>query len=224
MPPRPHGPPRTPGKGNGEGRPETDTLTVSSHATPPQPEPPRKTRSPEKTQPSQRRSRSMAANTVWLRGVFCGVLLLVLLPTSWRVAGWRFFEPGGRPGPGLPGFGAAARRGSVPWMARNPRRTRAGVRRPRGAGRCQGRRRPAVMVRASQSWAWQARMSQVHRSAAAGSRSLGRVQPRTCLELVTDYGASTGFRPRPRSRIPGIRWLASGFRWWKRIVAMARCG
>ena len=49
-------------KGNGEGRPETDTLTVSSHATPPQPEPPRKTRSPAKTQPSQRRSRSMAAN------------------------------------------------------------------------------------------------------------------------------------------------------------------
>jgi hypothetical protein len=24
-------------------------------------------------------------------------------PTSWRGAGWRFFEPGGRPGPGLPG-------------------------------------------------------------------------------------------------------------------------
>src|SRR5262249_39795269 len=36
----PHGPPRTSGKGNGEGRPETDTLTVSSHATLPQPEPP----------------------------------------------------------------------------------------------------------------------------------------------------------------------------------------
>ena len=49
-------------KGHAEGRPETDTLTVSSHATPPQPEPPRKTRSPAKTQPSQRRSRSMAAN------------------------------------------------------------------------------------------------------------------------------------------------------------------
>src|SRR5260370_500449 len=45
----PHGPPRASGKGNGEGRPETDTLTVSSHATPPQPEPPRKTRSPAKT-------------------------------------------------------------------------------------------------------------------------------------------------------------------------------
>ena len=53
----PHGPPRTSGKGNGEGRPETGTLTVSSHATPPQPEPPRKTRSPAKTQPRQRRSR-----------------------------------------------------------------------------------------------------------------------------------------------------------------------
>jgi hypothetical protein len=33
-------------------------------------------------------------------------------------------EPGGLPGPGLPGFGAAVRAGSVPWMARNPRRTR----------------------------------------------------------------------------------------------------
>jgi len=30
---------------------------------------------------------------------------LVVLPTSWWGAGGRFFEPGGRPGPGLPGFG-----------------------------------------------------------------------------------------------------------------------
>jgi len=30
------------------------------------------------------------------------------LPTSWRVAGRRFFDPGGRPGPGLEGFGALA--------------------------------------------------------------------------------------------------------------------
>ncbi len=40
------------GKSNGEGRPLSDTLTVSSHATPPQPEPPRKPRSPAKTQPT----------------------------------------------------------------------------------------------------------------------------------------------------------------------------
>ena len=30
----------------------------------------------------------------------------MVLPTSWRGAGRRFFEPGGRPGPGLPGFRA----------------------------------------------------------------------------------------------------------------------
>ena len=36
--------------------------------------------------------------------------LLVVFPTSWRSAGWRFFDPGGRPGPGLPGFDAPAGR------------------------------------------------------------------------------------------------------------------
>jgi hypothetical protein len=33
---------------------------------------------------------------------------LTVLPTSWRVAGRWFFEPAGRPGPGLEGFGASA--------------------------------------------------------------------------------------------------------------------
>src|SRR5260370_1090823 len=37
------------GKTNGEGRPLSHTPTVPSHATPPQPEPPRKPRSPPKT-------------------------------------------------------------------------------------------------------------------------------------------------------------------------------
>jgi hypothetical protein len=41
--------------------------------------------------------------------------LLVVLPTSWRGAGRRFFDPGGRPGPGLPGFGAPA---GQPMVAR----------------------------------------------------------------------------------------------------------
>jgi hypothetical protein len=59
---------------------------------------------------------------------------LTVLPTSWRVAGRRFFDPGGRPGPGLPGFGALARAGSAWQMFRNPRRTRAGVSRPWRAG------------------------------------------------------------------------------------------
>ena len=44
--------PRLRQKDSGEGRPITDTLTVSSHPTPPQPEPPRKPRSPAKTQPA----------------------------------------------------------------------------------------------------------------------------------------------------------------------------
>jgi hypothetical protein len=47
-----------------------------------------------------------------------GLLVLVsvrltVLPTSWRVAGRRFFDPAGRPGPGLEGFGALAGTGSI---------------------------------------------------------------------------------------------------------------
>ena len=101
--------------------------------------------------------------------------------TSWRGAGWRFFEPGGLPGPGLPGFGAPAGQGTIARMFLNPRRTRAGVSRPGGAGRSQGRRRSAASGRARRSWAWQAMISQVHRSAARGSRIFGTVHPRTCL-------------------------------------------
>src|SRR5271166_6116682 len=72
--------------------------------------------------------------TCLFAGFFLGPAGLAVFPTSWRVAGRRFLEPGGRPGPGLPGFGAAVRAGSAPWMFRNPWRTRAGVRRPGGAG------------------------------------------------------------------------------------------
>ena len=77
--------------------------------------------------------------------------LFVVLPTSWRGAGRRFFDPGGRPGPGLPGFGASAGQGMVVWMFLNPRRTRAGVSRPGGAGRSQGRRRSSASGRARRS-------------------------------------------------------------------------
>jgi transcriptional regulator with XRE-family HTH domain len=42
---------------------------------------------------------------------------LTVLPTSWQVAGRRFFEPGGRPGPGVEGFGALAGTGSD-WRMR----------------------------------------------------------------------------------------------------------
>ncbi len=88
-----------------------------------------------------------------LRLLAVGVALSVFLPTSWRAAGWRFFEPGGRPGPGLPGFGALAGQGVVARRRRNPRRTLAGVSRPGGAGCSQGRRRSAASGRASRSWA-----------------------------------------------------------------------
>ncbi len=43
---------------------------------------------------------------------------------------------------------APARRGRAWWLFRNPRRTRAGVSRPGGAGRSQGRRRSAASGRA----------------------------------------------------------------------------
>src|ERR1700750_2919935 len=79
------------------------------------------------------------------------VVRLVVLPTSWRVAGCRFFDPGGRPGPGLAGFGALAGTGSVWRRFRNPRRTRAGVRRPGWQGRCQGSRISAARGRARYS-------------------------------------------------------------------------
>jgi hypothetical protein len=61
------------------------------------------------------------------------VVFFRFFPTSWRVAGRRFFDPGGRLGPGLPGFGAPAGQPAVARMFRNPRRTRGGE--PAGRGR-----------------------------------------------------------------------------------------
>jgi hypothetical protein len=55
-----------------------------------------------------RRFPKLVVQPFCLRVFFLGSLRLTVLPTSWRVAGRRFFEPGGRPGPGLPGFGALA--------------------------------------------------------------------------------------------------------------------
>ena len=106
---------------------------------------------------------------------------LTVLPTSWLVAGCRLREPGGRPGPGRQGFGARAGSRVVGRRFRNPRRTRAGVSRSGAAGRSQGRRRSAARGRARRSWVWAAMISQVQRSAAAGSRIFGVVQPRVCL-------------------------------------------
>ena len=106
---------------------------------------------------------------------------LRVLPTSWRPAGRRFFDPGGRPGPGLPGFGAPAGQ-AVAWrMFRNPRRTRAGVQPAGRAGPFPGQAQVFGERPGEAELGVAAMTSQVHRSAAAGSRIFGAVQPRTCL-------------------------------------------
>ncbi|OKI03183.1 hypothetical protein AMK13_27190 [Streptomyces sp. CB02056] len=67
-------------------------------------------------------------------------------------------------------------------MFRNPRRTRVGV--SATPGRLvfsQGRRWSAASGAARRSWVWATITSQVQRSAASGERSLGRAQPRVCL-------------------------------------------
>lgn len=102
-------------------------------------------------------------------------------PTSWRAAELRFFEPGARPGPGREGCGARAGEGVLARRFGNPRRTRVGVSLLGGTGFSQGRRRSVVSGRVSRSWVCATMISQVQRSAAAGSRSLGVVQPRVCL-------------------------------------------
>ena len=56
-------------------------------------------------------------------------------------------------GAGFAGFRCGCENGQCAVDGPNPRRTRAGVRRPGRAGRCQGRRRSAARPRASQSWA-----------------------------------------------------------------------
>src|SRR5207244_787079 len=45
---------------------------------------------------------SLLFNPFCLRVFVLGWSRLTVLPTSWRAAGRRFLEPGGRPGPGLP--------------------------------------------------------------------------------------------------------------------------
>ncbi|WP_435882530.1 TetR-like C-terminal domain-containing protein [Streptomyces umbrinus] len=49
-----------------------------------------------------------------------------VIPGSWRGAGLRLFESGGRPGPGLEGLGTPAGRAVFARRFLNPRRTRAG--------------------------------------------------------------------------------------------------
>lgn len=104
-----------------------------------------------------------------------------VLPTSKRGAFCRLVEPSGRPGPGLPGFGALAGRRDFARMFLNPRRTRAGVSRPGEAGFSHGRRRSSASGRARRSWVWAVITSHVQRSPASGVRIFGRVQPRVCL-------------------------------------------
>jgi hypothetical protein len=84
-------------------------------------------------------------------------------------------------GAGLARFRCTGWLGGLRADVPEPPADRAGVSRPGGARRSQGRRRSSASGRARRSWAWQAMMIQVQRSAAAGSRILGSVQPRTCL-------------------------------------------
>ena len=120
--------------------------------------------------------------TCLLAGFCLASARLTVLPTSWRWPGGGFSilaggrdlvcrvsarrpdraASGGCSGTrGGPGRGSGGREGRAA--------ARAGAGRRRGGGRGGAGRRQAMM-------------SQVHRSAAAGSRSLGRVQPRACLK------------------------------------------
>lgn len=89
-----------------------------------------------------------------------------------------FLRPGGRPGPGLVGFGAPAGHAALGRRCRKSRRTRAGLSLCGSLDRSQGRRRLAAGGRANRSWAQTARISQVYRSAVSGVRIFGQVQPR----------------------------------------------
>src|SRR5215475_4671579 len=75
------------------------------------------------------------------------------LPTGWRGALFLFFDPLGRPGPGLPGFAVLAGVPAVSRAWRNPARTRPGVIAPAGSGCCQGSRIAAASGQARCSWA-----------------------------------------------------------------------
>ena len=89
--------------------------------------------------------------------------------------------PLGRPGDRPQGFGTLA---GLPKYARSdekPRRTRAGVRRSGGSGRCQGKRTSATCSRAKRNWTSASRR-QVQRSAASGRRRLGVVHLSVCLK------------------------------------------
>lgn len=96
------------------------------------------------------------------------------------------------------GFRCPGRLRGFPWRRRNPRRTRAGVRRPERAGRSQGLRRSSARGRARRSCVWAAMTSQVQRSAAVGSRSLGTVHPNVCFNK--QVAAELGVREQSVSR------------------------
>src|ERR1700735_3551881 len=70
--------------------------------------------------------------------------LRLRLPTGWRGALCLFFEPLGRPGPGLAVFGALAGVPAAARAQRNAARTRPGVISPAGTAGCQGRRAAAA--------------------------------------------------------------------------------
>jgi len=142
---------------------------------------------------------------------------MAALPTS--VTGWPgagSFEPGGLPGPGLPGFGAAVRTGSCavdgPESPPGPARGSGGPGQGRalpgqGAGLQPG---PRGEPEAGRSRRGSARSTGRRR---AGSRSFGLVQPRTCfrkpermfdIKPAQETPASSGSPhrdPRPGRRV-----------------------
>lgn len=133
------------------------------------------------------------------------VSVVVFLPMLWRGARWLLGDPGGRPGPGREGFGALAGRVAFGRRWRNPRRTRAGVRRlGLRAGFSQGRRRSSARWRARWSGVCAAMINQVQRSAAWGVRIRGRVQPSVCLRNRNVCSMSTRRRDACQSRSTSV--------------------
>jgi hypothetical protein len=140
------------------------------------------------------------------------------LPWWWRSCGSfrrrggapvrRFFDPGGRPGPGLPGSWRTGRAGGLSRGGSGIPGGPGRVSRPGAQGRSQGRRRSAARYRASRNWAWLAMMSQVQRSAAAVADLRGG--PAEGLLCVTEVMLGDGLSDPGRDpQCPGV-WRVSG--------------
>ena len=109
-------------------------------------------------------------------------------------------------GPGVCGFRRVSRKHDLRAEAAKPAAD-PGRGEPVGwVGRSQGRRRSSARPRASRSWVCAAMTSQVQRSAAAGSRSFGVVQPRVCLNRRKVCSRSKRRRNACQQRSTSRRW------------------